>query len=71
MRYFLKKTITRGKGITMLKEGDQELKTITDILSGIEKFYGHLYEKKEIQEDTLQEVLNFVEKKVNTEDDVL
>ncbi len=64
-RYFFKKIITRGGGLTSVKTGGREVNTTKDILEGVEHFYEGLYIFKDVHTDTLKEVLRFIEQRVN------
>jgi exonuclease III len=66
-RFFFKKVISRGGAITVLKSRGREVCTTEDILKEIESFYDNLYDKKEVHTDALGEVLDFLERKVESE----
>lgn len=68
---FLKKIITRGGAITSVKVEEREVKTTDEILKGVESFYQELYSPKEVHDDTVKEVLNFIVKKVNSKNELL
>lgn len=70
-RYFFKKIITRGGAITSVKVEEREVKTTDEILTGVENFYQELYSPKEVHDDTVKEVLNFIAKKVNSKNELL
>jgi exonuclease III len=70
-RYFFKKIISRGGSITVLKSGGREVYTTKEILKETEIFYENLYNTKEVQNDTLREVLEFLEKKVDSQCTIL
>ena len=67
-RYFFKKILTRGGKIIKLKEEDREGNNNKEILNMGEEFYRNLYGEKDVHKGTMDEVLNFVEKKVNSHD---
>nr|BAC82621.1 pol-like protein [Danio rerio] len=67
-RYFFKKIITKGGGISKIKNDEGTILNTTEGgLKEVEKFYQNLYGEKIVHEDALNEVLNFLDKKVQKE----
>ncbi len=70
-RYFFNMIITKRGGLTSVKTGGREVNTTKEILEGVEIFYEGLYSFKDVHIDTLKEVLNFIEKRVNCQKEIL
>ncbi len=70
-RYFKKKIITGGGAITKVKVRGREVSTTEEILKEVEGFYEDLYSAKEVHEDTVREVLNFLANEVNSPNTLL
>jgi len=66
-RYFFKKIITKGGGITRLKTGGEEVKDTEGILKQVEHFFSELYNEKIVEEDAVKEILTLLETKINKE----
>ena len=70
-RYFFKKTMARGGSITSVKENENTFNTDKEILEVIEGFYDDLYRGKRVHEEAPGEVLNSLERVLNSHSGVL
>lgn len=69
-RYFFRKIMSKGGGLTKLQKPDGGMTETTDqVKETIETFYENLYKEKPVKKDTMMEVLKFIDKTV--EDSVL
>ena len=68
-RYFFKRIVNKGGGISRLKkENADTADTTAEIMSTIEDFYSDLYKDKPIQGEAIRDVLKFIEKTVTVEE---
>ena len=64
-RYFFKKIINRGEGMVKLKREDGEVvEDVEKMKEVVEAFYSNLYSEKNIDFNTMEEVLGFLDKTV-------
>lgn len=64
-RYFFKKILNKGGNILKLrKDNGCTANTMEEINETVENFYGELYKEKNIEMDTMTEVLKFIENTV-------
>lgn len=69
-RYFFKKIVSKGGVLTQLVKENGVLTTNTEELKEtVEHFYEHLYDEKQIEDDIMRQVLEYIDKTV--EDSVL
>ena len=67
-RYFFKKILARGGGLEKLEENGRVETKNEGILKIVEGFYHKLFEEKEVHFKDMEEVLSFLEKKINSQD---
>ncbi|KAI5102199.1 hypothetical protein C0J45_7551 [Silurus meridionalis] len=70
-RYFFKKIISKGGAFTKLNVAGRETEKMEEILEGIETFYEELYSPKQVHLGTVEEVLKFLDKKVDSDNVLL
>lgn len=66
-RYFFKRILTNKGVITNLKNGEKEARNTEEILEEVETFYADLYNKKEVTEEAIENILGNLEKKIDNE----
>uniref|UniRef100_A0A8C7IU91 Reverse transcriptase domain-containing protein n=1 Tax=Oncorhynchus kisutch TaxID=8019 RepID=A0A8C7IU91_ONCKI len=70
-RYFLKKIVSKGRLMTRLKNKDGVLKTDTEgIKEVVEDFYGELFGVKDVCEETMGDLLTYIDKTLPKTDDL-
>lgn len=70
-RYFFKKIVSKGRTMTGLKNKDGFLKTDTEGMKEVvEDFYGELFGEKVVCEETMGDVLTYIDKILPNTDDL-
>lgn len=64
---FSKKNIAKGGSMTKFNLEGREVNNTKEIVQGVENFYQELYNEKEVQISATEEVLNSLERKINTQ----
>lgn len=65
-RYFFKKIISKGEGIFKLKKTNgEETNNMEEVKETIEEYYGNLYSEKQIEKDSVNDILKNIEKTIS------